>query len=126
MSYKPPFCELTGILIERCQQVKLNKTTSIAKDEVVFTGQRYIEKVSSNPAVLSAYGLQEANGYIIYLQSPDSVCTGDKIWFNKSSYRKSCDYIKWSKDKVKLVVKQIEDCEMDSEGYIEVLALSNN
>jgi hypothetical protein len=126
MSYNPPFCELTGLLIERCYQVKLNKTTSVSKDEVVLTGQRYIEKVSSNPAVLSAYGLQEANGYIIFLQSPDSVCIGDKIWFNKSSYRKSCNFQKWSKDKIKLVIKQIGDYEMDGEGYIEVLALSNN
>ena len=126
MSYKPPFCELTGIAIERCVNTKLNATTVAPKDVLVFIGQRYIEKISSNPAVLSAYGLQEAKGYIVYLQSPDEIKIGDKIYFNKSGYRKSRDYNKYSKDLVKMVVKQIDDYQIDSEGYIEVLALTNN
>jgi hypothetical protein len=126
MPYKPPHCETTGIVIERCVNTKLNKTTAKSKDVEVLQGLRFIEQFVSNSSPLSEIGIQEAKVYRLYLQSPDQVQIGDKILFNKSTYWKRKEYDKLVLDTIKLEVKQIDDYQINCHGYIEVLALSYN
>jgi hypothetical protein len=126
MPYKPPHCETTGIVIERCVSVKLNGTTATSKDVEVLKGKRFGEQISSDSTPLSNNGLQEAKVYRWYLQAPDEVEIGDKIKFNKSNFWKGSDYDKTILDTIKLEVKQIDGYQISCDGYIEVLAVSYN
>ena len=126
MPYKPPHCETTGILIERCVSTKLNGTTATQENVEVLRAKRFGEQISSGSSPLSSNGLQEAKVYRWYLQSPDQVEIGDKISFNQSTFWKRQDYDEQITDTVKVEIKQIEDYQTNCSGYIEVLAISYN
>jgi len=127
MPYNPPFCEITGILIERCQNIKLNETTTVNGDVEILNALRYIQFEPSSNAKQDENGYQSAEIYRLYLQDPDPVRVGDKVKFNGSKYMKKQTYNNKLTDTVKLEVKEVQNYQIGNcEGYIEVICATYN
>ena len=125
--YKPPFCETTGILIERCENTKLNETTVKNRDVVKLNQLRYIQPITKNKLDnVDSNGTQEAKQFRIFLDTEDDVKIGDKVKINKSTLWKKTLYNSSVKDTIKMEIKSLIDWQIDCDSYLEAIAISYN